>query len=325
LKNVTILALEKTVSSTVTGPMDIFSQAGVMWNQIFGLAPSPYFQVAIATVNGKPVECLNGVVIKPHFSIKEVKKTDLVIISAEDLQELEKTFRQTRPWLLKLFEEGATLASVCTGAFLLAETGLLNGKRATTHWGFAELFRRRYPEVDLRIEALITDEGNLLCAGGAFSYFDLSLYLVKKFCGFEVASQCGRSLLLDLGRRSQLPYAIFEYQKNHQDEQILRAQILIEKNYSREISMETLARGIGMGLRNFKRRFRKATGDSPLAYLQRYRVEAAKRLLENTQGSVAEICYQIGYEDLGFFRAIFKRQVGLTPNEYRQRIRPKIR
>jgi transcriptional regulator GlxA family with amidase domain len=130
---------------------------------------------------------------------------------------------------------------------------------------------------------------------------------------------------LDLGRRSQLPYAIFEYQKNHQDEQILRAQILIEKNYSREISMETLARGIGMGLRNFKRRFRKATGDSPLAYLQRYRVEAAKRLLENTQGSVAEICYQIGYEDLGFFRAIFKRQVGLTPNEYRQRIRPKIR
>jgi len=146
MKNITVLALEKTVASTVTGPMDIFSQAGVMWNQIFGLAPNPYFKVAIATVNGKPVKCLNGVVIKPHFSIQEVKQTDLVIISAEDLQELEKTYRQTRPWLLKLFEAGTTLASVCTGAFLLAETGLLNGKRATTHWGFADLFRLRYPE-----------------------------------------------------------------------------------------------------------------------------------------------------------------------------------
>lgn len=322
MKEVTILALGKTVSSTVTGPMDIFSQAGVMWNQIFGLAPSPYFKVAIATVSGKPVECLNGIFIKPHFSIKEVKKTDLVIISSEDLQELERTYRQTRPWLLNLFQEGATLASVCTGAFLLAETGLLNGKRATTHWGFADLFRSRYPHVDLRIEALITDEGNLLCAGGAFSYFDLSLYLVERYCGFEVASQCGRSLLLDLGRRSQTPYAIFEYQKHHHDEQILKAQDLIEKNYARELNMDALAGQAGMGLRNFKRRFRKATGDSPLSYLQRYRIEAAKRLLENTQGNIAEVCYRVGYEDLGFFRRIFKRQVGLTPHEYRQRIRP---
>lgn len=323
MKEVTILALEKTVASTVTGPMDIFSQAGVLWNQIFGLAPSPYFRVSIATVDGRPVECLNGVIIKPHFSLREVKKTDLVIISAEDLQELEKTYHRTRPWLLKQVEEGATLASVCTGAFLLAETGLLRGKRATTHWGFADLFRSRYPEVDLRIEAIITDEGNLLCAGGAFSYIDLSLYLVERFCGYEVASQCGRSLLLDLGRRSQLPYAIFEYQKHHQDEQILKAQNLIEKNFSREVSIDVLANHIGMGLRNFKRRFRKATGDSPLAYLQRYRVEAAKRLLENTQGTITEVSYQIGYEDTGFFRQIFKRQVGLTPHEYRERIRPK--
>jgi hypothetical protein len=116
----------------------------------------------------------------------------------------------------------------------------LKGKRATTHWGFAELFRKRYPEVDLRIEAILTDVGNLLCAGGAFSYIDLSLYLVERFCGFEVASQCGRSLLLDLGRKSQLPYAILEYQKQHQDEQILRAQNLIEKNYSQEVNLEAL-------------------------------------------------------------------------------------
>jgi transcriptional regulator GlxA family with amidase domain len=324
MKKVTILALERTVASTVTGPMDIFSLAGVMWNQIFGLAPSPYFQVAIASVNGKPVECLNNVVIKPHFSIKEVKTSDLIIISAEDLPALEKTYQKTRPWLLGHYSQGATLASVCTGAFLLAETGLLKGKRATTHWGFAELFRRRYPEVDLRIESLITDEGRLLRAGGAFSYFDLSLYLVERYCGFEVSAQCGKSLLLDLGRRSQTPYAIFEYQKHHQDKEILKAQILIEKNFSQEMNIDLLADQSGLGLRNFKRRFRKATGDSPLVYLQRVRVEAAKRLLENSRDNIVEIGLQIGYEDPGFFRQIFKRQVGLTPNEYRQRIRPDI-
>ena len=323
MKKITILALERTVASTVTGPLDIFGLAGVLWNQISGLAANPYFQVSIATVTGRPIECLNGLVIKPHGSIKMVSHPDLVIISAEDLGELEKTYQQTRPWLLKLHDQGTTLASVCTGAFLLAETGLLRGKRATTHWGFADQFRKRYPDVDLRIESLITDEGNLLCAGGAFSYLDLSLYLVERYCGFEVASQCSKSLLLDLGRRSQIPYAIFEYQKHHQDDQILRAQNLIEKNYAGTVSMDGLAGEIGMSLRNFKRRFRKATGDSPLAYVQRYRIETAKRLLEHTGRSITEIGFQIGYEDLAFFRRIFKRQVGLTPYEYRQRTHPK--
>jgi len=321
MKKVTILALDGTIGSTVTGPVDIFSQAGVLWNQICGVKPNPCFQVAIATVDGKPARCVNGVLIQPHFSIEEVKETDLVIISAEDLDFLEGTYPSTTPWLLKHFEAGSTLASVCTGAFLLAETGLLNGKRATTHWGFAPLFRTRYPQVDLRPECLITDEGNLLCGGGAFSYFDLSLYIVERTCGFEIAAQCGRALLLDMGRRSQLPYAIFEYQKHHKDEQILKSQTFMERNYSKQISMDHLAADVGMSFRNFKRRFRKATGDSPLAYLQRYRIEAAKRLLENTGDSISEISCQVGYEDVGFFRRVFKRYLGITPNEYRGRLR----
>jgi transcriptional regulator GlxA family with amidase domain len=324
MKKITILGLKNTVASTVTGPMDIFSQAGVLWNKLLGLAPNPYFEVSIVTVDGQPLKCLNGVILKPHASMPEIEKTDLVIIAAEDLRDLDKTSQQTKPWLLKNYAAGAILASVCTGAFLLADTGLLKGKRATTHWGFADLFRKRYPEVDLRIESILTDEGNVLCAGGIFSYIDLSLYLVERFCGFEVACQCGRSLLLNLGRKSQLPYAIFEYQKQHQDGPILRAQNLIEKNYSREVNIETLADHIGLGLRNFKRRFRKATGDSPLSYLQRYRIEAAKRLLENTPETISEISARIGYEDPGFFRQIFKRQMGLSPHEYRERIRPKM-
>lgn len=322
MKHITILALDGTIASTVTGPADIFSLAGVLWNRIRGVQPERYFKVVIASVRGKPVECVNSIVIRPHVSLEKVQKTDLVIISAEDLAVLDATSRRIVPWLLKHHQAGATLASVCTGAFLLAETGLLNGKRATTHWGFAELFRWRYPQVDLRPESLITDEGNLLCGGGAFSYFDLSLYLVERYCGFEIAAQCGKSLLLDMGRTSQVPYAIFEYQKQHKDRQILDAQSFMEKNYSRQVNLDELAAGVGMSLRNFKRRFRRATGDSPLTYLQRFRVEAAKRLIENTPESISEICYRIGYEDPAFFRRIFKRYVGISPYEYRKRIHP---
>lgn len=322
MKQIVILALDGTIASTATGPADIFSLAGVLWNRIRGVQPEPYFKVTMASVTGKSVACVNGIVIQPHLSIEEVKEADLVIISAEDLGVLEATSRSTVPWLVRRHESGATLASVCTGAFLLAETGLLDGKRATTHWGFADLFRKRYPDVDLRPECLITDEGSLLCGGGAFSYFDLSLYLVERYCGFEMALQCAKSLLLDMGRTSQIPYAVFEYQKHHKDAQILKAQAFMEKNFSQELNMGDLAERVGMSLRNFKRRFGRATGDSPLTYLQRYRVEAAKRLMENTRQSVSEICYQVGYDDVGFFRRIFKRYVGIAPNEYRKRIRP---
>ncbi len=236
MKRVTILALERTMASTVTGPLDIFGQAGVLWNQIGGLDPEPRFRVEIATVDGRPVECLNQVRIQPHASIDAIKETDLVIISSEDLAVLSDACKETVPWLVERFADGASLASVCTGAFLLAETGLLNGKRATTHWGFADEFRRRYPEVILTPECLITDEGNLFCAGGAHSYFDLALYLVEKYCGYEVAAQCARALLLEMGRASQVPFAIFEYQKHHKDKEILKVQNIMEKHYDGEIN-----------------------------------------------------------------------------------------
>jgi transcriptional regulator GlxA family with amidase domain len=320
VKRVTILALEKTMASTVTGPLDIFCQAGVLWNQIGGLDPEPRFRVEIATVDGRSVECLNQVRIQPHTSMEDVKHTDLVIISSEDLAVLSEAREEAVPWLVDRFENGASIASVCTGAFLLAETGLLNGKRATTHWGFADEFRKRYPEVVLTPECLITDEGNLFCAGGAHSYFDLALYLVEKYCGYEVASQCARALLLDMGRASQVPFAIFEYQKHHKDKEILRIQNIMEKHYDGEINMHQLAGKAGMSTRNFKRRFRGATGESPLAYLQRYRIEKAKRLLEDPAHSIAEVSYRIGYENVDFFRDLFKRHVHMTPHAFRQRL-----
>ena len=321
MKDVIILALDRTLASTVTGPLDILGQAGVLWNLICNQTPEPFFRVRIASLDGRPVTCHNEVIIRPHLAMDEVDRTDLILISAENLASLDRASDPAAGWLKERFADGASIASICTGAFLLAETGLLNGKRATTHWGFADLFRRRYPEVLLQMECLITDEGNLFCSGGAYSYFDLTLYLVEKYCGYETATRAARSLLLDMGRTSQTPYAIFEYQKKHGDAGILKAQERIEAYFSEDINIDFLADYCGMSVRSFKRRFKQATGDAPLRYLQRFRIESAKRLLEKSALSVEEISGRAGYRDAAFFRELFKRYTGISPSEYRRRFR----
>lgn len=320
MKKVTILALDETIASTVTGPLDILGQAGVLWNLIQGQEPEPRFRVEVASVSGGPVRCASGLRIQAERAIDEVDCTDLVVISAEHLGALEDARKQVVPWLKHHWKAGAHLASVCTGAFLLAETGLLDGRRATTHWGFATEFRRRFPQVDLRPECLVTDEGRLLCGGGAYSYIDLSLHLVEKFAGFEEASHCAQSLLLDMRRASQLDYAVFAFQKGHGDPEILKAQSWVENRFQQPITVEELAEAIAMSPRNLKRRFKKATGDSPLAYVQRVRVEAAKRALACRELSIEEVGARSGYEDVGFFRQVFRRHTGMAPSDYRRRL-----
>ncbi len=320
MKKVTILALEETIASTVTGPLDILGQAGVLWNLIQGRDPVPRFTVEVASVSGGSVRCMSGLRIQADCAINDVAHTDLVVISAEHLGVLDEARTQVVPWLKHHWEAGAHLASVCTGAFLLAETGLLDGRRATTHWGFAAEFRRRFPQVDLRPECLVTDEGRLLCGGGAYSYIDLSLHLVEKFAGFEEASHCAQSLLLDMRRASQLDYAVFAFQKGHGDPDILKAQAWIEDRFQDPVTVEEVAEAIAMSPRNLKRRFKKATGDSPLAYVQRVRVEAAKRALACRELGIEEVAVRSGYEDSGFFRQLFRRHTGMTPSDYRRRL-----
>jgi transcriptional regulator GlxA family with amidase domain len=202
---------------------------------------------------------------------------------------------------------------------VLAETGLLDGKTATTHWGFADQFQRRYPQIKLKPERLITDEGNLFCSGGYNGGIDLSLYLVEKYCGHEVALQSSKSVIADIGRTSQAPYAIFQFQKDHRDKQILVVQEWIENNFDQNFNYNQLARHHGMSRRTFERRFKAATGDTPLTYQQRIRVEAAKRLLEDGNRSFDEITYQVGYEDSSSFRKIFLKQTSLRPREYQKK------
>jgi transcriptional regulator GlxA family with amidase domain len=320
MKKVTILAMYNTMASTVIGPMDVFYQAGVLWNYFNGQKLSPYFEVNVVTTNGAPFKCLSGVRMLPQGSIHDVQESDLIVVSS--ILDIDKTLEvqgEVVDWLKGHYGRGAHIASICTGAFVLAETGLLDGKSATTHWGFADQFRKRYPRIELKPERLITDEGDLFCSGGYNAGTDLSLYLVEKYCGHDVALQSSKSVISDIGRTTQAPYAIFQFQKDHSDNRILTVQEWIENNFDQTFNYDKLARNYGMSRRTFERRFKTATGDTPLIYQQRLRVEAAKRLLEDGNRSFDEITYQVGYEDSSSFRKVFLKQTNLRPTEYQKK------
>lgn len=320
MKRITILASDGAVASTITGPMDVFSLAGVLYNVICGQKPRPYFQVRIASIDGKPVKCFNRLIIQPHCSIHDIENSDLIMISALTGDALggHNPGSETAVWLRKQYRKGSHLAGVCTGSFVLASTGLLDYKSATTHWGFVDVFRKMYPHVQLRPECLVTDEEDLFCSGGSNSCLDLSLYLIEKMCGRQIAVQCAKSMVHDIGRFTQAPYAALHYRKKHKDQEILHSQIWIEDNYTADISIPMLAGRIAMSSRTFERRFKSATGDTPLAYLQKVRIEAAKSLMENTDSTFEEATYKVGYKDSSSFRKIFQRSTGLKPREYQQ-------
>lgn len=205
-----------------------------------------------------------------------MQDTDLIVVSS--ILDIEKTLgiqSEVIDWLKDHYSRGSHIATICSGAFVLAETGLLDGKTATTHWAFADQFKKRHPQIELKSEQLITDEGDLFCSGGYNAGIDLSLYLVEKYCGHEVVLQSSKSVISDIGRTSQAPYAIFQSQKNHRDKQILAVQEWIEDNFAQSINYDRLASRNAMSRRTFERRFKAATGETPLTYQQRVRVETA--------------------------------------------------
>jgi len=320
-KNISILAFNGATASSITAPVDMFRAAGTFWNTLNGRQPQNHFQVQIVSHDGKLVRCFHDVLIQPHKSIQDVKQTDLILIAgiSDNIDKVLNEQKAVIPWLKKHHNKGTIIASVCTGSFLLAQTGLLDGKSATTHWGYAKAFQKYFPSVQLQPDRLITDEGNILCAGGASSVFELSLYLIQRYCGQEIAVQCSKTILIDRNRTSQVPYTLLMGQRNHNDRVIAAIQDWLESNYSKNISIDGIAEKFAMSPRNFKRRFKNATGQTPITSLQYLRIEAAKRFLEETQTAVDEITYQIGYEDVSFFRKLFKRHTNLTPQEYRKK------
>jgi len=322
---VAILAFETFASIPITGPMDILNKSCALWRGATGDgAGQPAFDIELVSLSRKPLHFGDAVTLHPGATIATARKPDLILIpsAGDNVLESLPSLRAFVPWITACSSQGARVVSLCTGAFLLAECGLLDGRAATTHWFFADLFRATYPKVDLHPERLIVDEGSVITSGAATSFLDLALYLVELYSGHDAAVLTAKVLLIEMGRYTQLPFTIFSAQKMHGDEPILRAQQFIETHGHRPLTVESLARRAGMSVRTFDRRFFAAVGETPSSYLQKLRIEKAKRLLENGQDTIEDIANRIGYEDPRSFRRLFKVLTDLSPQAYRRKYRP---
>lgn len=259
--------------------------------------------------------------IRPDKLLKDIRKTDLVFIPAlfGDMGAAVKANKTLVPWIVNQYKKGAEVASLCVGAFLLGATGLLSGKKCSTHWGFTNEFREMYPDVDVQDGSIVTEEKGIYSSGGANSYWNLLLHLVEKYTDRETAILTSKYFAIDIDRSSQSAFAMFKGQKEHTDEAVRRAQDHIEKNIEEKISVDGLADMVAVGRRSFERRFRQATGNSVLEYIQRIKIEAAKRSFETSRKNINEVMYHVGYTDTKAFRTIFKKITGLTPIEYRNK------
>jgi transcriptional regulator GlxA family with amidase domain len=306
------------VLSTIVGTHNILSVANDHWQSKGG---KTVFDVQLVGIS-KEINLYNGLfTIRPELLIDEVHKTDLIIIPAlqGDFEEGLKLNREFTPWITRQYKQGAEIASLCTGSFLLASTGLLKGRKCTTHWVAEGLFRQLFPEVDLVTDRIITEERGIYSSGGAFSFLNFILYLVEKYYGRDTAVYCSKVCEIDMERSCQSPFSIFFGDKTHEDEPIKKAQLFMENNVGDKITIERLAAMSALSRRNFERRFKRATSNTPVEYLQRVKVEAAKKSLESGRENVNDVMYAVGYSDSKAFRTIFKKITGLSPLEYRNK------
>lgn len=317
--DVTIVLLNDCYASTALAPIEVFHSAGRLWNSLTGNKSDPRFHVTVASLDGREVETPYSVRLTPAVSIKEIRSADIIVVPASGL-DLDNQFERHRalfPWLHHWHERGAYIASICSGAAYLAEAGLLDDHEATTHWGAAATYIQRYPKVKWRPDAFVTEDRRMLCSGGVYASIDLSLYLVDKFCGHEIAVQTAKSLLVDMPRTHQSGYAVLPLSRPHTDERIREAETFMHKSFAMDLSVENLAARVNMSPRTFIRRFKDATGRLPGKYMQILRISVAKDMLEDGARSVQAVSSATGYEDVAFFRTLFKRLTGMTPGQYR--------
>ncbi|HPH93245.1 MAG TPA: helix-turn-helix domain-containing protein [Ferruginibacter sp.] len=323
MKNVSILVPETAVMAAVTDPRYMFSAVNEF---LTAQGEDPLFNIQLVGLT-KEVK-LSGGVFSVHADalMKEVHKTDLILIPAlsGDMANAVQVNKKFIPWIVDQYSKGAELASLCIGAFLLASTGLLKGKQCSTHWLYASDFRNMFPDVELVDGSIITEEHGIYSSGGAASYWNLLLYLIEKYTSREIAILASKYFAIDIDRNSQSFFMMFNGQKDHEDDAIKKAQDFIENNYQEKISVDQLADHCLVGRRSFERRFKKATNNTVAEYIQRVKVEAAKRSFENSRKNINEVMYDVGYTDTKAFRTIFKRITGLTPVEYRNKYNKQV-
>jgi transcriptional regulator GlxA family with amidase domain len=268
------------------------------------------------------VEFYNGLFsVNPHTHISAIRKTNLIIIPSlnHNYEKAVKGNQQLTDWIEQQYKAGAEIASICTGAFILASTGLLDGKTCSTHWSVADHFRNMFPKVKLQADKLITDENGICTNGGAYSFLNLIIYLVEKYYDRQTAIFCSKVFQIEMDRQSQSAFTIFTGQKMHGDDMVKQAQLYIESHPYERISVEELSSRFAAGRRNFDRRFIKATGNTPVEYAQRVKIESAKKMLETSRKTINEVMYDVGYSDVKAFREVFRKITGMSPLEYRGR------
>ena len=314
--HVTLLLAEHCSAASANIALEVLSAANG-----FAETEQALFEVVTASLDGASVTSQTGQVMQVQYALDAIAHTDLVLIPGFlfTLKQALPAFPAYAAWLNNQHAAGAVLASMCTAAFMLAEAGLLNGLHATTHWAFADYFRRRYGQVLLDDGQILCEDNRVITSGGASAAMDLLLHLVRRFASLELAQTCGKYLLIDTVRSEQSVYVMWSLPKSHGDSDILRVQNWLEKHFSEPLLIDNLAEQFGFGVRNFKRRFKEATGYTPIAYLQTLRLEKAKQLLESTRMSLDSITYKVGYEDSNSFRRLFQQRVGLLPAAYRKR------
>jgi transcriptional regulator GlxA family with amidase domain len=318
MKHISILVPKGAILGSLEGSRQLFSQV----NEFFKMRGAPPLFIVQLVGLTKETPVSGGLfTVNSNTVINEVKKTDLIIIPAldGDLKEAIEKNKDFIPWIVEQHHKGAEVASLCLGAFLLAATGLVNGKKCATHWMATNAFRAMYPDVNLVTEKIITDDRGIYSSGGAFSYLNLILYLIEKFAGRDIAVLSAKVFAIEIERDNQLSFVIFQGQKEHDDEPVKQAQEFIEKNYHEKITIDELASMVAVSRRNFERRFKKATSNTVAEYIQRVKIEAAKMSLESTRENVNDAMYKVGYTDPKAFRVSFKKITGLSPVEYKNK------
>lgn len=317
MKRITILVPDgQNNLSSIAGTYKILSRANRYWQENKN---QEGYLIELAGIS-RQVDFHDGLFsARPHVQISDVAKSDLIIIPSlsHNYDRAIDENGQIIDWIKVQYACGAEIASICTGAFLLASAGLLDGRVCSTHWAFTEMFRRMFPAVDLQADLLITDKNGIYTNGGAFSFLNLVIYLVEKYFDRETAIFCAKIFQIEIDRHSQSPFIIFTGQKMHDDQIIKDAQLLMEDNLQEKLLIDDLVSRFALSRRSFDRRFIKATGNRPLEYRQRVRIEAAKKFLETSGKSIKEVMFETGYSDVKAFREIFRKITGMSPFDYR--------
>jgi len=318
MKTVSILVPEHAVMQAIADPRYLFHTI----NEFLAVSGKPVlFDVELVGLR-KEVQLGDGqFAVRVDRLLEDIGQTDLLFIPAlsGDMKKALAANSDLIPWIVSQYEKGAELASLCVGAFLLASTGLLKGRQCSTHWGFTNEFREMFPDVEVVEGSIVTEAAGIYSSGGANSYWNLLLHLVEKYTDRETAILASKYFAIDIDRNSQAAFSMFKGQKEHTDDEVRAAQEYIEMNIQERITIDELADHFGIGRRTFERRFKQATSNSVLEYIQRIRIEAAKRSFENSRNNINEVMYHVGYTDTKAFRTVFKRLTGLTPVEYRNK------